>query len=101
VIGDVTVPCYGGYGGLPMSDVEIVGRSSSHFTRVTRIFALELEVPHAFLPVFDMTTTERGNYADNPALKIPILVDEHGPLYGTVNICRELVRRSGHGAKAV
>ena len=29
-------------------DIVLVGRSSSHFTRVARIFALELGVPHSF-----------------------------------------------------
>jgi glutathione S-transferase len=77
------------------SEVVLVGRSSSHFTRVARIFALELAVPHAFRAVLDMTTLEAGNYADNPALKIPVLIDEQGQLYGTENICRELTRRSG------
>jgi glutathione S-transferase len=77
------------------SEVVLVGRSSSHFTRVARIFALELAVPHAFRPVLDMTILEAGNYADNPALKIPVLIDEQGQLYGTENICRELTRRSG------
>jgi len=84
-----------------MSGLELVGRSSSHFTRTARIFALELGVAHAFRPVFDMTKLEAENYAGNPALKVPILVDEQGPLYGTENICKELVRRAGGGAGRV
>lgn len=75
--------------------LSLVGRSSSHFTRVTRMFALELGVPHAFRPVLDLTSIEMANYAQNPALKVPILVDEQSPLFGAENICRELVRRSG------
>jgi glutathione S-transferase len=82
-----------------MADVTIVGRSSSHFTRTARIFALELGVPHQFRPVLDMTVTEPGNYGNNPALKVPILVDEQGPLFGTENICRELARRSGQRSR--
>ena len=74
--------------------VELFGRSSSHFTRVTRIFALELGVPHAFRPVFDLTSLDPATYAGNPALKLPILVDEAGPLFGTENICRALLRHS-------
>jgi glutathione S-transferase len=84
-----------------MADVTLVGRSSSHFTRTTRIFALELEVAHTFRPVLDMTVTDAGNYGNNPALKVPILVDEQGPLFGTENICRELARRSGKRAQVV
>jgi glutathione S-transferase len=84
-----------------VSALAIVGRSSSHFTRVARVFALELGVPHTFQPVFDLTSADAATYADNPALKIPILVDEAGPLFGTENICRELVRRSGKASSVV
>lgn len=84
-----------------MSQLALVGRSSSHFTRTARIFALELGVPHSFRPVLDITSLEPANYADNPALKVPILVDERGPLFGSENICRELVRRSGKGAGVI
>jgi len=84
-----------------MTQLELVGRSSSHFTRVARIFALELGVPHTFRPVLDITSLDASAYADNPALKIPIFVDERGPLFGTENICRELVRRFGLATKVV
>jgi glutathione S-transferase len=62
---------------------------------VARVFALELDVPHVFRPVLDITSRNAADYADNPALKVPILIDESGPLFGTENICRELARRSG------
>src|SRR4051812_31849578 len=82
-------------------EVTLVGRSSSHFTRTVRIFALELAVPHAFRPVLDITTTDPAAYADNPALKVPVLVDAQGSLFGSENICRELTRRSGRGARVI
>jgi glutathione S-transferase len=78
-----------------MSELVLVGRSSSHFTRTARIFALELEVAHAFRPVLDMTVLDPDAYGGNPALRVPVLVDERGPLFGSENICRELLRRSG------
>jgi glutathione S-transferase len=81
-----------------MSEIVLIGRSSSHFTRLARIFALELGVPHAFRPVFDLTTVDPAAYGGNPALKIPVLVDAQGPLAGAENICRELARRSGRAA---
>ena len=84
-----------------MSELILTGRSSSHFTRTARIFALELGVPHVFRPVFDMTLLEASNYEGNPALKVPILVDDRGPLFGTENICRELVRRAGAAQRVV
>jgi glutathione S-transferase len=84
-----------------MTDLVLVGRSSSHFTRLARIFALELAVPHVFRPVLDMTSPHAATYADNPALKVPVLVDADGPLFGAENICRELVGRSRFGNKVV
>jgi glutathione S-transferase len=84
-----------------MGDLVLVGRSSSHFTRTARIFAIELGVPHTFRPVFDILSLDQATFADNPALKVPILVDEKGSLFGTENICRELVRRSEKRAKVV
>jgi glutathione S-transferase len=86
---------------IDSQEVVLVGRSSSHFTRTARIFALELGVPHTFQPVHDLTTLDAGVYAGNPALKVPILVDAQGPLYGTENICRELTRRSGKADRVI
>src|SRR5688572_30144352 len=83
------------------AEVTLLGRSSSHFTRTARIFALELEVPHQFRPVLDLTTSDPGAYADNPALKVPVLIDAEGGLFGTENICRELARRSGRRGQVV
>jgi glutathione S-transferase len=77
-----------------MSDLTLVGRSSSHFTRVVRMFAMELGVGISFRPLFDLTSLDVTEYGDNPALKIPVLVTETGPLFGAENICRELVRRA-------
>lgn len=79
----------------------LVGRSSSHFTRTARMFALDLGVPVAFRAVLDMTVTDPAVYGDNPALKVPVLVDAAGPLFGTENICRELARRSGRRDRVV
>ncbi|HSR99977.1 MAG TPA: glutathione S-transferase family protein [Kofleriaceae bacterium] len=84
-----------------MTQLTLVARSSSHFSRTARMFALELGVPHTFRPVLDLTSRDIAVYADNPALKVPILVDESGPLFGTENICRALARRSDHAARAV
>ena len=81
--------------------LELVGRSSSHFTRVARLFALELGVPHRFRPIFDLAAIDPAAYADNPALKLPILVDEQGSLLGTENICSALIARSSTPAPQV
>lgn len=84
-----------------MTQLTLVARSSSHFSRTARMFALELGVPHTFRPVLDLTSRDMAAYADNPALKVPILVDEAGPLFGTENICRALAQRSGNAARTV
>ena len=78
-----------------MTDCMLVGRSSSHFTRVARVFAAELGVAHDFRILHDILSPHVRDYGENPALKIPVLVDEDGPLFGTENICRALAVRSG------
>jgi glutathione S-transferase len=87
--------------GALVSELTIIGRSSSHYSRIVRIFARELGISHAFQPLLDITSLDAQLYGANPALKVPVLVDERGPLFGTENICRELVRRSEHGARVV
>ncbi|HLK90707.1 MAG TPA: glutathione S-transferase family protein [Polyangia bacterium] len=83
------------------AELVLVGRSSSHFTRTARLFAIELGLPYTFRPVLDMAARDPAAYGDNPALKIPILIDGEGPLYGTENICRALARHAGAGARVV
>jgi glutathione S-transferase len=76
-----------------MSDAivpSIVGRSSSHFTRLVRVFALELGVACTFEPVFDLTSLNTADYAGNPALKLPVLKLGHNIVLGAENICRKL-----------
>jgi glutathione S-transferase len=70
--------------------MRIIGRSSSHFTRVTQIFALELGVTYELAPIYDITATDAAIFKDNPALKIPTLERDGRKLFGTENICRAL-----------
>jgi len=72
----------------------IIGRSSSHFTRVVRIFAAELNIDYAFQVVRDLTAAEPAIYGDNPALKVPVLQNDDGTWFGALPICRELQRQS-------
>jgi glutathione S-transferase len=71
----------------------IVGRSSSHFTRVARIFAHELGVAHELSPVYDIAALGADTFGDNPTLRVPSLRTETGTLFGTLNVCRELARQ--------
>jgi hypothetical protein len=79
----------------------IIGRSSSHFTRVTRIFAAELGVDSSFRVVRDLMSTDPADYGGNPALRIPSLQTPQGVWFGSLNVCRELWRRSSPRPRVV
>ena len=81
--------------------LQLVGRSSSHFTRVAAIFAHELGVPFELVVVHDMARLDPSDYAGNPAMKIPTLRTAEGLVFGTENICRTLAERAGSSARVV
>lgn len=72
----------------------LFGRSSSHFTRVARIFAIELGVDTQLQVVGDLLSRDPEVYGGNPALKIPTLRTPRGTWFGALNVCRELARMS-------
>lgn len=84
-----------------MDTIEIIGRSSSHFTRIARIFAEELDVPYRLVPVPDMTVLSAKAYGGNPAMKLPVLRMNGSTLFGAHNICRALAKRSGREARLI
>jgi glutathione S-transferase len=86
---------------LRMNDLQIVGRRSSHFTRMPLLFADELGVAVQVVPVYDMTAMAPEAYAGNPALKLPILRQGDTVLFGAQNICRALAERASHSARIV
>jgi glutathione S-transferase len=79
----------------------IIGRSSSHFTRTARMFAHECAVDFRFKPVLDLMSRSAADYGHNPALRLPVLETQEGPLFGALNICRELARRGPRGLRVV
>ena len=81
--------------------VTIVGRSSSSFTRVARIFAEELGVPCRLLVVRDLKSLDAQDYGGNPALKVPSLRTPQTTWFGALNICRELARLSSRPLRIV
>jgi glutathione S-transferase len=83
------------------AELTLIGRSSSHFTRVARIFAAELGVHCSFQVVRDLMSSEPAEYGGNPALKMPTLRTPHGLWFGALNICRELSRQSTLGRRIV
>jgi glutathione S-transferase len=84
-----------------MTDQPVLfGRSSSHYTRLVRIFAHEAGVEMAFRPVYDLASREPQDYGGHPALKLPSLVLNGEPLFGALNICRALIAAGGDRVSA-
>ena len=77
------------------SPLLLVGRSSSHFTRVTTMFASELGLPWTLQPVHRLLDRDPASFGGHPALKIPTLLLRGAPLYGAENICRKLSELAG------
>lgn len=77
------------------TEIEISGRQSSHYTRVVRMFAAELCQAYRFTPIYKLMSREPGDFASNPALRLPILRVDGEAVFGSHNICRVLARRSG------
>lgn len=73
----------------------LVGRSSSHFTRIPRIVADEAGVPLDFQPIYDMTALDASMYAGNPALKLPILKVGTQVVFGAMHIARTIAEHAG------
>jgi glutathione S-transferase len=70
----------------------IIGRSSSSFTRVARIFAAELGLDYGLEIVRNLESVNPEDYGGNPALKVPSLRAAQLTWFGALNMCRELVR---------
>ncbi|MBB6244026.1 glutathione S-transferase N-terminal domain-containing protein [Rhodanobacter sp. MP1X3] len=79
----------------------IVGRSSSHFTRLVRVFAQELGVACEFAPVYDLASLDRRDFAGNPALKLPVLKMDDVAIFGAENICRTLAESASERRRIV
>jgi glutathione S-transferase len=79
----------------------ITGRSSSHFTRMARIFAAELGVEYSLKVLRDVMSSNPEDYDGNPALKIPSLRTSRGVWFGSLNVCRELWRQSSRKPRVV
>lgn len=77
------------------ASLEIVGRQSSHYTRMVRIFAVELGLEYRFTPILDLMSRRPDDFAGNPALRLPILRSGGEVVFGSLNICRQLARAAG------
>ncbi len=86
---------------MASEDLEIVGRQSSHYTRMVRMFASELSVPYRLTPIFELTSREPDVFAGNPALKFPVLRAGGETIFGSLNVCRALARRAPEPRRVV
>lgn len=84
-----------------MTTLAIVGRSSSHFTRVVRIFAEELGVASELRVVRDLQSREADDYGGHPGLKMPSLQADGATWFGALPACRELARRAARPVRVV
>lgn len=72
----------------------LIGRSSSHYTRMARIVAAELGVRYRLEPIYDVMTDAPEAFGGNPALKMPVLKRGDVAVFGTLNICKVLAREA-------
>jgi glutathione S-transferase len=75
-------------------ELTLFGRSSSHFTRVARIFAAELGSSYDFRVVSNLLSTNPEDYGGNPALRLPVLHTPEGKWFGALNISRVFERHA-------
>ena len=81
--------------------IVIHGRESSHYTRLVRLLAHELDVPVALAPIHALLSEDPATFAGNPALKLPALRDGDVVVWGSANACRWVARRSVAGEAGV
>lgn len=79
----------------------IVGRSSSHFTRVLRMFAEECGIPYDFQVVRNLLTVDAAEYGGNPGLRLPNLVTAEGVIFGSLPGCRFILSLSAEPPRVV
>lgn len=81
--------------------IDIIGRQSSHYTRLVRLLAHELGIDYVLRPIFDLMSEDPAAYAGNPALKLPALRIGDTVVWGSQNACRMLARRAPGGTARV
>ncbi len=81
--------------------IEIVGRQSSHYTRMVRMLARELEVEYTLCPIHDLLSSDPLVFAGNPALKLPAVRIGDDVVWGSQNACRAIARLAPGGESRV
>ena len=72
----------------------IIGRSSSHFTRVLRIYAECCGIDYDFQVVPSLSSTDPDDYGGHPGLRLPSLQTAAGITFGSLPGCRRLAEIS-------
>jgi len=81
--------------------LDILGRQSSHYTRMLRLLAHELAVPYALCPIHDLMSEDPAVYGGNPALKLPAVREGETVIWGSLNGCRAVAARAPNGIARV
>lgn len=81
--------------------ITIIGRQSSHYTRLVRLLAHELGVDYQLEPVHDLLGEDPAAYGGNPALKLPALRRGDEVVWGSGNALRALARAVPDGEARV
>ena len=79
----------------PGAGVRVFGRQSSHYARMVRIVAEELDVAYTLLPIFDLMSEDAATFGGNPALKLPVVQIGDAVYFGSLNGCRAVARAVG------
>lgn len=79
---------------MPPERPRLFGRSSSHFTRVVRLFAEECGAPYELVVVPSLLADDAAAYGGNPGLRLPNLLTAQGAVFGSLGSCRALARHA-------
>ena len=80
---------------------DLIGRQSSHYTRVVRLLAHELGVEVTLQPIRDLLSEDPAVFAGNPALKLPAVRLAGETIWGSQNACRAIARSVAGGEDRV
>ena len=72
----------------------LIGRRSSHYTRLALFFAETLGIEYRFQAILDIASLDPDDFGGHPGLNLPTLQVNGQRIFGSLPICRGLVRRA-------
>jgi len=84
-----------------VTHIEIIGRHTSHFTRLPLIVAHELGSDYEFTPIYDLMDLDAASYGSHPGLRLPTLRHGDQVVFGAMPICRYLAELAAREAEIV